>query len=119
MLPADDEIVVALKKSDEVMFERVFKHYYNSLCNYVKGILNDRDEAEEIVQQTMIRIWEKRETMIITQSLNSYLYRAVHNAALNKIRQVKVRTLYAEDVVAAGNEFSRDGLIGLDQFPIR
>lgn len=106
MLPVDDEVVIALKRDDEVMFERLFKLYYNPLCNYVKGIVNDRDEAEEIVQQTMIKIWEKRGALEITQSLKSYLYRSVHNAALNKIRQSKVRSIYAEETTAVGNELS-------------
>ncbi len=106
MLPVDDEVVVALKRDDEVMFEKVFKHYYNPLCNYVKGIVNDRDEAEEIVQQTMVKIWEKRNSLEITQSLKSYLYRSVHNAALNKIRQLKVRSLHAQETIALGNEIS-------------
>jgi len=102
LLPIDDEVVRALKKGDELMFEKLFKHYYNLLCNYVQRIVTDHDEAEEIVQQTMIKIWERRASMEITVSLKSYLYRAVHNAALNKIRQTKVRNLYAQEQVTLG-----------------
>ena len=77
------------------MFEQLFRHYYGLLCGYAKGIVNDADEAEDVVQQTMITIWEKRNALQITVSLKSYLYRAVHNAALNKIRSQNVRLAYA------------------------
>ena len=59
-----------------------------------------------IVQQTMITFWEKRETIEITTSVKSYLYRAVHNQALNKIRHDKVRQVYSKDVQSAGEQES-------------
>ncbi|MEZ4903317.1 MAG: RNA polymerase sigma-70 factor [Spirosomataceae bacterium] len=53
--------------------------------------MRDTEEAEEIVQNVFVTIWEKRETIEITQSLQSYLYRAVHNHCLNRIKHQKVR----------------------------
>lgn len=85
------------------MFELLFRHFYESLCNYANNILNDTDEAEDIVQQTMITIWEKRSALQITVSLKSYIYRAVHNSALNQIRKNKVRSDYAGEVQYAGD----------------
>src|SRR6187455_2433579 len=78
------------------MFEQLFRHYYNSLCNYANGIVRDVDEAEDIVQQVMITIWEKRNALQITASLKSYLFRSVHNTSLNRIRKNKTVAMYAE-----------------------
>ena len=104
MLPEDSIVVSALRSDDEKMFEQLFKHYYSSLCNYALGIVHDKDDAEDIVQQTMIIVWEKRSLLQITVSLKSYLYRAVHNSALNKIRSSKVKALYAEEQLALGQQ---------------
>src|SRR5688572_18064443 len=75
----------------------MFRHYYESLCKYASGIISDPDEAEDIVQQTMIGIWEKRNSLHIQISLKSYLYRAIHNAALNRIRHQKVKAEHTSD----------------------
>ena len=41
-------------------------------------------------------VWEKREALIITTSLKSYLYRAVHNRCLNRIKHTSVRDEHRE-----------------------
>ncbi|MBK6640598.1 MAG: RNA polymerase sigma-70 factor [Bacteroidetes bacterium] len=102
----DTEILAGLKKSDKQVFEQLFRSCYAPLCIYAAGIVSDKDEAEDIVQQTMITFWEKRETIEISTSVKSYLYRAVHNQALNKIRHDKVRQVYSKDVQSAGEQES-------------
>lgn len=104
MLISDKEIVEALHKSDENVFEQVFRLHYQRLCNYAAGIVADTDEAEEVVQQLFVNVWEKRMTLEITLSLKSYLYRAVHNACLNKLKQQKVRKLYADEHIKNSDE---------------
>ena len=69
MFHEDSVIVAALQSGNEQMFEQLFRNYYVSLCNYANCIINDTDEAEEVVQQAMIVIWEKRDTLQITISL--------------------------------------------------
>lgn len=100
------EILAGLKNSDKQVFEQLFRSCYVPLCNYAAGIVSDKDEAEDIVQQTMITFWEKRETIEIATSVKSYLYRAVHNQALNKIRHDKVRQEHSKDVQSAGEQES-------------
>lgn len=102
----DTELLVGLKNSDKQVFEQLFRSCYVPLCNYAAGIVSDKDEAEDIVQQTMITFWEKRETIEITTSVKSYLYRAVHNQALNKIRHDKVRQEYSKDVQSSDEHVS-------------
>jgi RNA polymerase sigma-70 factor (family 1) len=88
---SDKQLLTAIGQGDERIFEQVFRKYYAGLCTYGRSILHDADEAEEIVQNVFVSIWEKREEIEITQSLKSYLYRAVHNHCLNRIKHQKVR----------------------------
>ena len=97
MLPEDSVVVTALNAGDEKMFEQVFRHYYGMLCSYANSFVNDADDAEDVVQQVMITIWEKRNSMQITSSLKSYLFRSVHNASLNRIRQKNTVNAFTED----------------------
>ena len=80
-------------------FEGVFHTYYKPLVIYARTILKDTDESEDIVQQVFITIWEKRASIEVHTSLRALLYKSVHNACLNKIKQQAVRSKYAADVL--------------------
>lgn len=94
----DKNIVDALRQGDEQVFETIFRTYYERLCNYANTILNDMDEAEEIVQGAFLTVWEKHDTLEIHTSVKSYLYRAVHNSCLNRVKHYKVRKTYGDSV---------------------
>ena len=91
-------LVQQIKDGDEKAFEVIFRSHYQVLCGYANKILNDLDEAEEIVQESFFKIWNKREQLEITTSLKAYLFRAVHNACLNQLKHNKVRQMYADHV---------------------
>ena len=46
-------------------------------------------EAEDVVQDTFLYIWSNRKKIVISSSLNSYLYRVVHNKLMDNYRQKK------------------------------
>ncbi len=82
-----------VRKGNKVVFEGIFDKCYGPLCNYAYSILRDMDEAEDVVQKTFCNLWDQRESLYIKSSLDSYLYRIVHNNAINIINQ---RTLHQE-----------------------
>jgi RNA polymerase sigma-70 factor, ECF subfamily len=87
----DQEQIDGLISGDLNAFEMLFRTYYQPLCNYAHSYLQDRDEAEEIVQTTFASIWEKRNSISIRSSAKSYLFAMVRNACLNAIKHNKVR----------------------------
>ena len=93
---SEQEIVGAIRQGNERIFEETFRKYYQSLCNYANSILKEMDESEEIVQHLFLTIWEKRADLEINISLKSYLYRAVHNHCLNRIKHLKIREEYQQ-----------------------
>lgn len=88
---SDPEIVQAIRQGQESAFEQMFRTYYEPLCRYANTLLKDSDEAEEVTQSLFLSIWEKRSGLEITLSLKAYLYRAVHNHCLNRIKHYGVR----------------------------
>jgi RNA polymerase sigma-70 factor (ECF subfamily) len=76
-------------------YEWIFRQYYQGLCNYANMWLRDMDNAEEVVQNTFVRLWEKKDGINIDTSVKSYLYKAVYHASLNEIRHKKVKEDYA------------------------
>jgi len=63
--------------------------YYAGLVLYCYNLTKDQDRAEDIVQQTLVKIWIKRDTINIRTSLKSYLYRSVYNTFLKEYRKIK------------------------------
>lgn len=86
-----------ISEGDKAAFEQVFRQYYQPLCRHALPLIKDLDEAEEVVQQVFFNIWNKRGELQVSSSIKSYLYRAVHNDCLNRLKHGKIKSLYAED----------------------
>jgi RNA polymerase sigma-70 factor (family 1) len=92
----DTELVSHIRNGDIKSFEWVFNLYADKLVRYATTILKNTYEAEDIVQQLFVQLWAKRDGLNVTSSFKSYLYRAVHNSCLNKIKQHNVKESYAQ-----------------------
>lgn len=103
------ELVFALQNSNEVVFENIFRDYYERLCNYANTMTNDMDEAEEIVQNTFLILWERRMGIDIHTSLKSYLYQAVHNTCLNRIKHNRVKQIHHDHVRNTAENYTYSG----------
>ena len=77
------------REGDEDSYEILFNHYYPRLCTYASVYVKHPDVAEEIVQETFIRIWEKRSMISIRTTFKAYLYRSVHNNCINYLKGKK------------------------------
>ena len=73
-----------LRNGSHKAYEELFTRYYEALCRYAYSLLKDSDESEELVQKIFVKLWDQRESIIIQTSISSYLYRMVHNAAINQ-----------------------------------
>ena len=109
MIEPKKDIVAALRQGDSVVFEQLFDEYYERLCNYANSFLDDIDESEEVVQSTFITLWEKRDKLDIQISVKSYLYQAVHNQSLNKIKHDRVKQSHFEYITYQNNVEAPDG----------
>ncbi|WP_317047008.1 RNA polymerase sigma-70 factor [Spirosoma aerolatum] len=104
MPPTEQDVITAIRSGSERDFEAVFRQHYASLCRYARQLLPDPDEAEEEVQAMFLAIWEKREGLLISVSLKSYLYRSVHNRCLNRLKHAAVRDEHRDYIHHIGEE---------------
>lgn len=70
-----------IQKGDRDAFDALFRLYYVPLCVQASRYVEDA-EAENIVQDLMLYVWENRRRLDISTSLRSYLFTAVRNRAL-------------------------------------
>lgn len=84
-------IIERIKQSDKSAFNELFIHYYNRLCRFAYVILHCEHTAEEVVQETFVKLWEKRKAINISGNLDSYLFVSVRNASLNSVKYTSAR----------------------------
>lgn len=71
-------------------FETIFKTHHAHCLAFALQYTGDRYEAEEVVQQVFLHIWEKRESIEISGSAKSYLFTAIRNASVSRWRKQSV-----------------------------
>jgi len=94
-----EQVVVNITEQKLQAFEVLFKKHYAALCTHAYSFLNRHELAEEVVQDTFLKIWEKFDELHITVSEKAYLYRAVQNNCLNYLKQAKVKLQYGEELL--------------------
>jgi len=93
----DNYIRSGLLSENSSIFEELFHELYNKLCNYALRFLSSPEEAEEVVQQCFVKLWERRTSADSIKSFKSYLYKSVHNSCLNLFEHEKIKRQYASE----------------------
>lgn len=79
---------VALQKSEEA-YKELFMLLHRPLCEFAFGILKSNEDAQEVVSDVFIYIWEKKDKLPGIESPLVYFYKSVKNRALNSISKAK------------------------------
>lgn len=82
------------KWNSEPGFEALFKELYAPLHRYACGLIMDDMQAEELVQEVFLKLWQQKDQVNIATNVKAYLYRAVHNNAMNVLNHEKVKAKY-------------------------
>ena len=83
----DMALLSSLRKGEQQAFDSLFRKYYPMLCAYARRFV-ELEDAEEIVQDSLLWIWENRENLFIETSLSSYLFKMIYRKALNKLAHI-------------------------------
>jgi RNA polymerase sigma-70 factor, ECF subfamily len=86
----DRELLDSLRTGSRAAFDAIFRAHYAPLFAVARRMLTDPGSAEDVVQDVMLELWRRRETLAIETTLRSYLFRATRNRALNRIRHEQV-----------------------------
>lgn len=90
--------VAAFQRGEERGFTYFFNTLYPALMYYAFRILNDRAAAEDVVEESFIKIWERHSTFTHPQVIKSWLYTTVRNASLNMLKQEQSQHTHKENI---------------------
>jgi len=68
----------------------MFRAYAEALCSFVSGYVRSRDEAQELVQDLFLWIWEHRYEWEVPGSLRNYLFKSARNRAISWLRHRQI-----------------------------
>lgn len=105
--------ITDLKSGDYKAFENLFSKFYEPLCRYAYSILRSMDESEDAVQQVFYKLWDQHGALEIRTSINSYLYRMVHNACLNRVKQINLHGEHNNEYITEQNNIENNTESGL------
>lgn len=76
-----------IREDDRLALNTLFESYYAGLCRFACTFSVSAEQAEEIVADVFFIIWKNRHRLMISTNGKAYLYRAVRNAALARLKQ--------------------------------
>ena len=79
-----------IKASDQAAFEILFNSFQAKIFNFLLFKTKDSDAAEDLLQETFLKVWKNRSTLDETRSIQNYLYTIADNLAHNHFRHAKV-----------------------------
>ena len=95
-----------ISTGDHQSFRLLFDRYWEPFFQYAYKVLQNREEAEEVVQEFFIHLWNKREELPALQSVTAYLFTALKNRLLNHLAKKRHRTTGLEQVRDGESQFS-------------
>ena len=90
--------IAALRKGEKHAFEEIYNDFFGVLYHLCNQYLHDERVAEEMVQDTFMKLWEIRQTLNDQVNLRNFLYTITKNNCLNYLRNQKISLKYQDNV---------------------
>lgn len=72
--------------NDMAAYEELYYAFYTSLCHFAISVIRSKQQAEEIVSDVFIKIWQTRRTLSNVNNVSVYLYTSVRNKAIDYLK---------------------------------
>ncbi|WP_316814257.1 RNA polymerase sigma-70 factor [Pedobacter heparinus] len=97
----DQELTPLLREGDAAAFESLYQRYWKKLLHFANQKTGDFMEAENIVQDVFVSLWNRRENLSINSGLENYLIVSVKYRVIKLFDRQRSQRLYQEQNMAA------------------
>lgn len=84
------QLNIKLKEGNPAAYEELFKQTFPRMLGYCRLFIHEQEQANDLVQECFIKLWEKRSSIKTTQSVESLLFVMLRNRCLNYLRDQKL-----------------------------
>jgi RNA polymerase sigma-70 factor (family 1) len=88
----DEQIMQRFMDKDPEAFNEVYDKLYRKLFFFAKSLINNTEEARDIVTESFIKLWAQKNTFSNMAHLQVYFYSVIKNACIDYLRKDKLRT---------------------------
>ena len=90
--------------NSQVALKSLFLHFYPKLLLFISYYVKSRQEAEEIVSDIFLSVWERREQLLSVRNFRAYLNTIARNMAVSHVR--KKSNLYGDVFISEEIEYT-------------
>lgn len=84
----DQELSTRLAQGEEAAFNQVYHRFAPTVFNAIMLYIHDESNADELLQQVFVKVWEKREMLAEVGSLENYLFIMARNLVLTHLKKL-------------------------------
>ena len=81
----DEEVVEFTRTKNKEAYAEIIRRFQDKLMRYAKYILSDDEKAADVVQESFIKAYVNLNSFNSKKKFSSWIYRMVHNQAINLI----------------------------------
>ena len=96
--PDIDKIILQFKKGDSNALTYVFNLYSKALCYFADKLIANKQEAEDIVTENFLKLWQRHENFDNFQGIKAFLYIAVRNHCFDFLKKNRKRTSAGKEI---------------------
>jgi RNA polymerase sigma-70 factor (ECF subfamily) len=100
----DEQLFAMMADGKAAAYSEIYERYWPVLFIHATKILQNENDAMDIVQDVFTTLWLKRHDIEIKVSLKAYLYTSVRNQTLNHIQKSKSRDRYLSSLLSFVSE---------------
>lgn len=104
MYSDDRALIEAFRSGDEFAFVSLYNRYKGAVYAFCVKMLLDKSLAEDVVQDTFLRVYENRERLASAASFKSWLFTIARNQCLNQLRRNQRQVPLADDATVTDAE---------------
>jgi RNA polymerase sigma-70 factor (ECF subfamily) len=93
---SNSELILLIQKDDRVAFYNIYERYSKRLYGFVLRYIKQKEDAEEIVQEVFVKIWESRNKIDAYASFESFLFTIAYNTTISLLRKRTNEKKYLE-----------------------
>ena len=91
--PSDEDLILQFQEGNVYAFEQIVNRYKDQLVNFAFRFLGDIEDAEDIVQETFLRVFRKKKAYKNVAKFSTWIYTITGNLAKTELRRRKRRKL--------------------------
>lgn len=106
---SDEEIVERVRSADRELYAAIMERYQEKLSRYAVNLIKDEHKAADIVQESFIKAFINLNSFDTKKKFSSWLYRIVHNEAMNSVKRYQKEIGLAEGIdFESGENIEKD-----------